>query len=323
MRNFLIACCPGPLAAQEPVFSAAGRVVTLFATVRDSEGRLVRNLNKEDFTLLDDGNAANITFFSRDADEPLAVGLLIDTSSSQFTVLERERRAAYRFLDRILVPDRDSAFVVKFDARVRFLCGPTSSLDELRVALGEADFSLKRNAPKSHRKEPRLKDIAGGTKLQTAVKDSCDNVMRALGGRKALLLLTDGVDTASRTTLAEAIEHARRSDTSVYSILYSEAGKAGSARGFSGSAPMRASEKGASILSELALRTGGRFFTVTADRSLEQVLDEIEAELTGQYSIGFTPAVGGSGEYRRLSLRISGTMGNRFVVHSRDGYFAR
>lgn len=282
LRNFPGACCPGPLGVQEPVFSAAGRVVTLFATVRDSDGRLVRDLNREDFTLPDDGKPADITFFSRDADEPLTVGLPIDTSSSQFTVLERERRAAYRFFERVLVPDRDSAFVV----------------------------SLTRGS--------------GGTKLQTAVKDSCDNVMRKLQGRKALLLLTDGVDTASRTTLAEAIEHARRSDTSVCSILCSEPGIARIAGGFSGSAPMPATEKGSYILSELALGTGGTFFTVAAGRSLEQIFGDIEAELTGQYSIGFTPAVNGSGEYRKVSLQTTpGPRGNRFVVHSRDGYFAR
>jgi len=131
--------------------------------------------------------------------------------------------------------------------------------------------------------------------------------MRTLQGRKALLLLTDGVDTASRTTLTEAIEHARRSDTAVYSILYSESGRA-------------ASPKGLYILNELALGTGGTCFTVTPDRTLEQILADIEAEWTAQYSIGFTPAVDASGEYRKLSLR---TTGNRFVVHTRDSYFAR
>ncbi len=160
-------------------------------------------------------------------------------------MLERERRAAYRFLDRILVPDRDSAFIVKFDAKVGFLCGPTSSLAELRLALGQADFSLKKNARQSPTKEPKRKDIAGGTKLQTAVK-------RQFRQRHA--------DPA------------------------------------------------------------GPCFTVTPDRTLEQILADIEAEWTAQYSIGFTPAVDASGEYRKLSLR---TTGNRFVVHTRDSYFAR
>jgi VWFA-related protein len=218
-RLFLAASAVGICRAQDPVFIADSRVVNLLASVRDADGKLIADLRKEEFVLSEDGKPLEIRYFSRETDLPLTVGLLIDTSASQFAVLERERRGAYVFLERVLRPDRDLALVMSFDARVKILCRPTAALSDMRKGLNAADLPLRKNVKQKPGREPKRKDIAGGTKLQTAVLECSDGFMLRATGRKAMLLLTDGVDEGSRTTLEQAIEHAQRADTVVYSIL--------------------------------------------------------------------------------------------------------
>jgi VWFA-related protein len=300
----------GICGAQDPVFMADSRVVTLLASVRDAEGKLIADLRKEDFVLSADGRPLEIRYFSRETELPLTVGLLIDTSSSQFAVLERERRSAYAFLEHVLRPDRDLALVMSFDAKVKVLCYPTASLSDLRKGLNAADLPLRKNVKLKSGMEPKKKDIAGGTKLQTAVRVCSNGFMLRSTGRKALLLLTDGVDEGSRTSLEQAIEHAQRADTVVYSILYADPRRRG---GFQVA-------RGRHILTELARQTGGGSFIVTMEQTLEKILDEIQAELRTQYSIGFIPEGPGSAEYRKLSLQ---TVRAGFDVRARDGYYAR
>jgi VWFA-related protein len=314
----LAAVCRGR--AQDPVFSADSRVVTLYASVRDAAGKLAPSLNKEDFILTEEGAPVEIRYFSREADLPLTIGLLVDTSRSQFSVLERERRGAYAFLDHILRPDRDRAFVMKFDVKVSLLCPPTASLAALQQGLREADLPLKKNATHDPKKEPKKADILVGTKLSDAVKMASDDIMTTAGGRKALLLLTDGDDHGSVTVLDEAIEHALLSDTLVYSIHYPDPKGYPNALKDAVTGLKMPVMRGTRALGELARQTGGGFFAVTAKMPLEQVLDEIQAELRTQYSIGFIPAANASGEYRKLSLRAKN---DALVVRSRDGYYAR
>jgi len=319
-RLFLAAPALGILRAQEPVFSADSRVVTLLASVRDANGKLIPNLGKDDFELTDAGAPAEIRYFSQETDLPLTISLLIDTSKSQFAVIERERRGAYAFLDRILRPDRDVALVVSFDARVHILCRPTAALPELQKALSHAELPLnKKAAHKRPNAEPKKQDIAGGTKLQTAVKECSDRYMQKAAGRKAILLLTDGVDEGSRTTLDEAIEHAQHADTLVYSVLYADP-RSHPAKPNPRARFPTAAARGRHILTELAGQTGGSLFIVGRDNPLEQILDEIQAELRTQYSIGFTPAAAGSGEYRKLTLTAKRP---DLIVRAREGYYAR
>jgi Ca-activated chloride channel family protein len=199
---------------------------------------------------------------------------------------------------------------MKFDVKVALLCPPTAGLAALQKGLSEADLPLKKNVQKPLPKEPKRSDVAVGTKLRDCVKQSSDGIMRAARGRKALLLLTDGVDAGSRHTLDEAIAGAQRSETLVYSIRYMDPNVPDG----------RYAQKGLHILTELAGRTGGGFFTVSPELPLEKVLDRIQAELRTQYSIGFIPAAGNSGEYRKLSLTANQA---GLTVRSRDGYYSK
>src|SRR5207248_9191866 len=115
-----------------PTFSSRVKVVNVLATVRDKKGQIIRDMTKDDFTLEEDGHPQTIKYFSRETDMPLTLGLLVDTSLSQLRVLDQERSASYTFLDTIMRPQNDQAFVIHFDSEVELLQDVTSSRHKLQ-----------------------------------------------------------------------------------------------------------------------------------------------------------------------------------------------
>jgi VWFA-related protein len=122
----LLVCGVAALAQQAPTISSQVNIVTLFATVHDAEGRVVKNLTRDDFVLLEDGVPQKIDYFAQESDLPLTIGLLVDTSRSQTGVLDQERRASDTFLNQVLREGKDQAFVVHFDTQVVTDQPPTS-----------------------------------------------------------------------------------------------------------------------------------------------------------------------------------------------------
>jgi len=150
----------------QPTFSADVNVVSILATVRDKSGRIIKGLDMDDFALFEDGAPQKIRYFSRETDLPLTVGLLVDTSRSQIGVLRQEGRASWTFLEQVLRPDRDQAFVAHFDERVQILQGLTSSRKELAEALRRLSipgheatliYSAIRECRRSHEETARPK----------------------------------------------------------------------------------------------------------------------------------------------------------------------
>jgi VWFA-related protein len=189
--------------AQQATFSTDVNVVSLLAAVRDGEGRVVKDLNQADFILQEDGKPQTIRYFSRESDLPLKIGLLVDTSRSQVDVMEPERRASYVFLDQVLRPDKDRAFVAHFDTQVEIVQSFTSSREELRAALDRLSV-------------PGM--IA--TLLYEGIRQTSETMMCPERGRKAFILLSDGVSFRDKTSIVTAIEYAQRADTIIYSILF-------------------------------------------------------------------------------------------------------
>lgn len=292
----------GVLLAQEtPTISTEVNVVSVLATVHDRDGRVANELTKDDFVLLEDGVPQRIDYFSRETDLPLTVGLLVDTSRSQKGVLEEERTASYTFLDQVLRENDDRAFVVSFDTRVQTLQGLTSSRPELESAL--ADLSIP----------PEV-----ATLIFSAIHDSSENLMHKQTGRKAFILLTDGVAFRDPVSIGSAIEFAQRSDTIIFPIRFSDAIPA--------YRPMRAAvigaakERGKEGLRRMAKETGGVYYEVKGDRSLESIYTEIAEILRNQYSIGYTPPrADRDGKFHKIKLT---TKDRHLVVHARDGYYA-
>ena len=201
--------------------------VTLPVTVRDKHGKIVRDLNKDDFTLQEDGRPQSIRYFSQQANLPLTLGLLVDTSRSQTNVLDAERSASRSFLDQMLVQTKDKAFLIHFDREVELLQDLTSSREKLQAALE----LLKTPADHERSNDPNDSDNSrtgsgshhgGGTQLYDAVFLASNELMKKQQGRKALIILTDGVDRGGKTSLESAIESAQRADTVIYTIYFAD-----------------------------------------------------------------------------------------------------
>lgn len=288
-------------AQQEPTFTSEVKVVNIFATVRNKRGAIVRDLNRDDFTLLENGKPQEIRYFSRESDLPLTVGLLVDTSFSQGKVLSDELAAGYRFLDQVLRERKDQAVIVQFDQAVVIRQGLTSSHKELQDTLALLDLPSAQDAAQG-----------SGTLLYDAVRTASIQVMRAQNGRKAFIVLTDGMDEGSTVTLEDAIAAAQRANTLVYSILFSDASYYGGG-GLLG-------HGGKSVLQRLSRETGAGFYEVSKTQPISQVFDAIEQELRSQYSLGFVSnqPVTTSG-FRKIRLT---TKQKDLIVQATTRYYA-
>jgi len=277
-------------------------VVTLLATVRDRDGHVAKGLSRDDFVLLDDGVPQTISYFSRESDLPLTIGLLVDTSHSQAGVMEPERKASFVFLDQVLRENKDLAFVAHFDTRVEVVQDFTSSRQELGAALDRLTVPGR---------------IA--TLLYEAIRKTSEEMMRRRQGRKAFILLSDGVSFNDKTTIGTAIEYAQRADTIIYSILFADRPKF--------YRPGRAAvlaitrQHGRSVMQRLVRETGGAYFEISAANPIENAYAEIEDALRNQYSIGYTSQVSGqSAEYHKIKLTAKKP---GLIVQTRDGYYAK
>lgn len=333
------------------------KVVTLPVTVRDKHGKIVRDLTKDDFTLQEDGRPQNIKYFSQDANLPLTLGLLVDTSRSQTNVLEAERNASRSFLDQMLVQPKDKAFLIHFDREVELLQDLTSSREKLQAALD----LLKTPSDRDRSNDPNDSDDSrsgsgshhgGGTQLYDAVYLASNELMKKQPGRKAIIILSDGVDRGSKTYLEGAIEASQRADTVIYSIYFAEphrnegqrpggmgrggggwpgggggwpgggGGYPGGGRG--GRGGQRRTEDshvdGKKILERISRETGGRFFEVTKKETVGDIYDSIVEELRVQYNMGFTPDKdSASSGYHHITLAVKK---KDMTVQTRDGYYA-
>jgi len=206
---------------QPPVFSTDVKVVNVFATVRDKQGQIVRNLTKDDFLLEEDGRPQTIRYFSQQSDLPLTLGLLIDTSRSERRMLGTEREATYTFLEQVMRPDKDKAFLIHFDHDVELLQDLTSSRQRLEKALDLLDKPEWSNSGDTQPRDENgsggygrrgggWRHGGGGTAFFDAVYLASDDLMKKQAGRNALIMLTDGEDTSSKVSLAEAVSSAQR-----------------------------------------------------------------------------------------------------------------
>ncbi len=288
-------------ADQEPTFSTEVKVVNVFATVHDKQGQIVRNLEKNDFTIYENGKPQAIRYFSRESDLPLTVGLLVDTSLSQTRVLEDERTASYRFLDQVLRQDKDQAAIVQFDQAVLIRQPLTSSHKDLQDTLSLLDSPTAQQTVNG-----------SGTLLYDAVRTASIRIMRERQGRKAFIVLTDGNDVGSQVTLTDAIQAAQRANTLVYSILFSDESYYARAGAFGG--------EGKRVLERLSRETGGGFFEVSKQMSIGQIFSAIEAELRSEYSLGFVsnqPATRSQFRKIRLTAKEKG-----LAIQATEGYYA-
>ncbi|HEY4054795.1 MAG TPA: VWA domain-containing protein [Terriglobales bacterium] len=336
--------------AEQPnsTFSANVKVVNVLATVRDKHGKILSSLNKDDFALDEDAHPVTIQYFSRETDLPLTLGLLVDTSMSQRTVIDQERSASKTFLDQVL-HEKDSGFLLHFDREVELLQDLTSSREKLKSAIESLQtrsrYDHDENSPDSQDDGSQRGGRRGGggmrrggTQLYDAIYLASDELMKKQPGRKAVVVLSDGVDRGSKETIESAIEAAQRSDTIVFAVYfkgeepfkdhggfgYPRMGGGGMGGPMGGGhrggnrEPEEQRQDGKKILERIAKETGGRMYEISKKDPLDQIYSNLEEELRNQYSLGFTPDKADSGGYHKIALK---TKQKDTEVQTREGFY--
>jgi VWFA-related protein len=333
-----------PQNPQEPKISVDVQLVTVLATVQNKKGVIVSNLTKDDFLLQQDGHPQTIQYFKQEANLPLTLGLLVDTSLSQRNVLGQERSASYSFLDHVLREDedKDKAFVIHFDREVELLQDLTSSRKQLESSLALLEEPERDSGSSSGGgRGSRGRGYRGaGTLLYDAVYLASNELMKKQQGRKALIILSDGVDHGSKESLETAIESAQRADTLVYSILFSgEEGGGGFDRPHFGGGmgpyggggpggggggrryPQEDRPDGKKVLERISKETGGHFFEVSKKQPIDQIYARIEQELRNQYSLAYYPERADAAPgYHRIALTTPKQ--KDLIVQAREGYYS-
>ena len=324
MRRVLSAIClmlifggPAKIAAQDSskqqeAIRIETNLVSVPVIVSDQQGRYVAGLKREDFTIYQDRIRQQIAFFAT-SEEPLNVALLLDTSQSTRQILGEIKKTAAKFLKQLR--PQDKAMVVTFDYDVHILCPLTSDQKIVEKAVKKAEIG----------------DYVGTT-LRDAIIRVTTGHLRGITGRKAIILLTDGKDHRSQTTMRELLGSIEESDTMIYPIYYTTGPAAGRMR--PGRMPMpfprrgpfgrrfpmpqpqrfprpqrpeinqRANEKAEEFLQSLADNSAGRFYRSDAG-DLKKTFELITDELRYQYRIGFYPESAQPGESHQLKVEVA------------------
>jgi len=312
-----VSTAPAPSADETAVATLKMNVnlVDLFFTVKDKNGELVPHLTRNDCTVLEDKVPQTLKSFVAETDQPLTLGILLDTSGSQQNVLPLEQDAGSQFLQRVL-RSKDEAFLVSFDVNVDLLQDFTNSSHQLAHAMNKAEINTAggnggAGIPGAGGGTiPTIGDPKG-TLLYDAINLASNEKLNQESGRKALIVLTDGEDQGSRTKIGEAIAAAQKANVIVYVILIAD-------RGFYGGFGMGYS--GYSAAKRISDETGGRLIDVGNNgKKLEAAFQQIEDELRTQYVASYTPSnIKLDETFRRVSVQCSEGM----KVQVRKGYYA-
>jgi Ca-activated chloride channel family protein len=268
-------------------------LVTLTLTVTDLYGRYVSGLDKKAFTVFDNNEEQEITFFS-DSDAPISIGILFDVSGSMNRQkIGKSRKALEKFIN--TSHPSDEYFLIAFNNRAQLL------LDRTR----DGDAVLQKLT---------LVEPKNNTALYDAVYLGVERVTRGTRQKKAILIISDGQDNASRYNFGEVRRLMKESDVVVYAVGILDGRDSGSMEGMQGQA----------FLDELTSVTGGKSFYPQTDVELDEIFERIALELRHQYSIGYTPKdFAPDGKWHKVKTKVKPPRGlPRLTVRSREGYYA-
>lgn len=285
---------PTPTPVDDPTKPVSIRtdLVTLTLTVTDLYGRYVSALTKDAFTVVDNNKEQEITFFS-DSDAPVSVGIIFDVSGSMGGDKIKKARTA---LERFVASSHpsDEYFLIAFNSRAELLMDRTRDADALLQKL-------------------QLIKPASNTALYDAVYLGLERVTRGAHQKRALLIISDGQDNASRYNFGEVRRLMKESDVVTYGIGILDKSDAG-----------QLGMQGQSFLDELASVSGGKSFYPTSAVEMDEIFERIAIELRNQYSIGYTPTdFQPDGKWRKVRVKVKPPRGlPRLTVRSREGYYA-
>jgi Ca-activated chloride channel family protein len=284
-----------PISAQDedkPV-KVTTDLVTLTLTVTDQYGRYVSGLKKNAFTVYDEGQEQEITFFA-DADAPVSIGILFDISGSMSgEKIQRARKALERFMN--ISHPMDEYFLIAFNSRAQLLLDRTRDPEALLRKL-----TLVR--PKEN------------TALYDAVYLGIERVTRGAHQRKAILIISDGQDNSSRYSFKEVRNLLKETDVTIYSVGIMDNNDSRDPIGLQGQA----------FLDELSSVSGGKSFYPQTSVEMDEIFERIAVELRNQYSIGYIPKnFQPDGRWRKVKVKVKPPKGmSRLIVRTREGYYA-
>lgn len=310
-----------PTQESDDVVRVETNLTSIFFTAADGNKRFVNNLTKDDVRILEDGRAQEIFTFQKNLDLPLSIAILIDTSISEQRTLPDEKAAARAFLESVMRPLRDEAAVVSFTGEVTLEQGFTGNMDRLRRAIDHVEF-----VPPSGYVgggvvvgggTPPISDtnqmLAGSTAIWDAVWASSSDLLQdsADNTRRAIVLLTDGLDTSSQVKMHEAIERAQKADALVYAIGIGDSYQGGVDTG---------------SLKKITEQTGGRAYFPRNETELRSAFEQIQRDLREQYLIAYSPSnKARDGSYRRIQIEVvePELRKQKLKLNYRPGYFAK
>lgn len=306
-----------PLISDDVVRSESN-LTNIFFTAEDKHKRFISTLKQEDVRVLEDGLPQQVFTFQRNADVPLSLAILIDTSASEERTLPDEKSAAREFLDAVLRPNRDEAAIISFTGEVTLEQGFTGNRERLRRAVDRVEFIppsgyigggvVVGTPPISGGNQ----QLAGSTAIWDAVWATSNELLAesAQNTRRAIILLTDGVDTSSQVKMHEAISQAQKADALLYAIGIGERYTLGIDEG---------------ALRKISEQTGGRAYFPRNERELREAFVQIQRDLREQYLLAYSSTnKNRDGSYRRIQIElVSPDLGRELRLNYRQGYFAR
>jgi Ca-activated chloride channel homolog len=294
-------------------------VVNVLFTAQDKNRRLLTELKKEDIKLIEDGQAQEIIAFGRQVDLPLSLAILIDTSASQERTLPEEKSAAKSFIESFVRPTKDEVSIVSFTGEATLEQGMTNNVGRLQRAIDRVQFVppsgyvgggvVVGTPPISGGNQT----VQGSTAIWDAIWITADEVLGPAPDktRRAIILLSDGVNTYGRKKLDEAVQAALKSEAVIYSI--------GIGDNFYDGVDEAA-------LRKISERTGGRAFFPRDESELRRAFTQIQTEMRSQYLIAYEPVnQKRDGSYRKIEIQVANPelAKQKVTLTHRQGYFAK
>lgn len=304
----------------DEVIKVETNLTNIFFTAADKHKRHVGDLKAEDIRVLEDGQPQEIFTFQQNIDLPLSLAILIDTSASEERTLPDLKIAARAFLENVLRANKDEAAILSFTGETTLEQGFSGNLERLRRAIDRVEFIppsgyigggvvVNGTPPISGTNQ----SLAGSTAIWDAVWATSEELIStsAEHTRRAIILLTDGVDTSSRMKMDEAIDRAQKADALIYAI------------GIGDRYTFNVNE---GVLRKTAERTGGRAYFPSHERDLREAFDQIQRDLREQYLVAYSPTnKNRDGSYRRIEIQLvnPALKQQNLKLNYRAGYFAK
>jgi len=310
---------PTPEEDDEPIKIDTEVVNVLFAA-QDKNRRLLTDLKKEDVRLMENGQPQEISYFARQVDLPLSLAILIDTSASQERTLPEEKAAAISFLDSVIRPEKDEVSVVSFTGETTLEQGMTNNMARLRRAIERVEFVPPSGyigggviAGGTPPISGRNQMTQGSTALWDAIWITSAEVLGPAPEktRRAIVILTDGVNTFGQKKLDDAVQAALKSEAVIYAVGVGDDYYGGI-------------DKGA--LNKITERTGGRAFFPKDETELRKAFDQIQVEMRSQYLIAYEPSnQKRDGSFRTIEIQLQNPelQKQKVSLTHRKGYFAK